>query len=291
VAGRVYLDLQKRARKERRTTDELLLLYAFERFLYRVSISKQRDAFVLKGGMLLAAFDVRRPTQDIDLLARAMKNDSATVERAMRDIAEVVVDDGIVFGGNKVRSRIIREGDAYAGVRLAIPAELASAKMNLQLDVNFGDPVTPRPRTIEYPVLLAEHEPFSLLGYPLETVLAEKIETMLRRGDANTRWRDFADVMLLIRSHSVGSDELVAALRATAGYRGTALTSLDAALERLPQRGASRWGVFRRSHHLDSLPERFSEVVAAVRAFADPVLVGALSRHRWDPIQLRWTLA
>jgi predicted nucleotidyltransferase component of viral defense system len=287
-AGRIYLDLQKQARCQGRSTDSLLLLYVFERFLYRVSVSPMRDHFILKGGMLLATLSLRRPTQDIDFLVRTLTNDTELILRAIKEIVAADAEDGVIFHTEKVHTKIIRVQDPYAGMRIIIPTSLASAKLKLQLDINFGDPVTPGAQPVTYPVLLAEHRPFTLLGYPLETVLAEKIETMLRRGDANTRWRDFADVLLLIRTHSIKADSLLLALRATAAYRKTPLVTFDQALKTLPERGRDRWATFRRTHHLDSAPQHFSDVIAALRVFVDPLMLGHNAGQMWDPRLSVW---
>jgi hypothetical protein len=173
TTGRVYLDLRARARREGRPTDELFVLYVLERFLYRLSVSSQKSRFVLKGGMLLAAFDERRPTGDVDLLAANISNDAETISRLIREILAIGVDDGVAFEPDGLRAAVIREADPYTGVRITVPASIARARHPLRIDVNVGDPVTPAPVEIAYPTLLGE--PFEILGYPIETVLAEKI--------------------------------------------------------------------------------------------------------------------
>lgn len=197
AAGRAYLDLQALARRQRRPTDELVVLFVLERFLYRLSLSAHRERLVLKGGMLLAAFDERRPTRDVDLLARATDNEVDTVAALVRDVLAVQVDDGVVFDAAALTARVIREHEAYAGVRVVVPARVGRARQPLRVDVNVGDPVTPGPLEVAFPALLTE--PFRVVAYPIETVLAEKIVTMVDRGDTTTRERDFADVVLLAR--------------------------------------------------------------------------------------------
>ena len=161
-AGRAYLDLQNRARAEGRGTQELLTLYVVERWLARLSASPYRGQFVLKGGMLLAAFDARRPTADMDALARDFANDEATVvSRVVAVAAYGVPDDGVEFRPQTVTSRVIRSEDLYSGVRVAMDCALASAVVKLRLDVNFGDPVTPAPQTMELPALRPGGPPIS----------------------------------------------------------------------------------------------------------------------------------
>ncbi len=132
-AGRAYLDLQNRARAEGRGTQELLTLYVVERWLARLSASPYRGQFVLKGGMLLAAFDARRPTADMDALARDFANDEATVvARVVAVAAYAVPDDGVEFRPQTVTSRVIRSEDLYSGVRVAMDCALASANRQAQ---------------------------------------------------------------------------------------------------------------------------------------------------------------
>lgn len=146
-SGRAYLDLQNRARREGRSTQELLTLYALERFLARLAMSRHAGSFVLKGGMLLAALNARRATVDADLLATDLDNQEGAVLQRIVEIATLVpeVDDGVRFSAQAANARIIREAALYAGVRVTMDARVSSATVKLQLDVNFGDPITPAP--------------------------------------------------------------------------------------------------------------------------------------------------
>lgn len=146
TSGGVYLDLRARARAEGRPTDELLVLYVLERFLYRLSVSPHRDQLILKGGMLLAALEQRRPTRDVDLLAAAVANDIDSIATLVREIAMIDVDDGVVFDTARMATRQIRQHDLYAGVRVVVPATVDRAQQPLRVDVNVGDAVTPAPQ-------------------------------------------------------------------------------------------------------------------------------------------------
>lgn len=121
TAGQVYLDLQARARRENRPTDELFVLYVLERFLYRLSLSPHRHRLVLKGGMLLAALGPRRPTRDVDLLARAVDNNTETISALVGELLVIEVDDGVIYKPDRMTTTVIREQDPYAGVRPARP--------------------------------------------------------------------------------------------------------------------------------------------------------------------------
>ncbi len=290
TAGRVYLDLQARARREERPTDELFLFYVLERFLCRLSRSSHRNRLVLKGGMLLAVFDGRRATRDIDLLAQSLDNDIDTVATLVRDVLRIEIDDGVAYETDSLTARVIREQDIYTGMRLAVPAQIHRAQQPLRLDVNVGDPVTPAPVEIDYPSLLGDS--FPILGYPLVTLLAEKIVTMIDRGDATTRDRDFADVALLISRHDIDATELAAAIKATAVHRKSQLRPLRDVLVSLAQQRQADWARFvDKSGLVGQAPELYSDAINAVVSFADPILDGSLMSGTWQAARKRWSPA
>jgi len=289
TGGTAYLDLQARARREGRPTGELLLLYVLERFLYRLSRSDRRSQLVLKGGMLLAAFNERRPTADVDLLARSMPNDMETIAAVVRDVLAIEVDDGVVFDVDGLRAQVIREVDRYRGIRLTVPASVDRARHPLRIDVSVGDPVTPAPTAVTYPALLSE--PFDVIGYPLETVLAEKIVTMLDRGDTTTRERDFADVFLLTNRHQIDATRLLAAVQATGGHRQSVMRPLRTVLVHLATERQSAWERFvNRSGLTDTVPTDYSETISHITEFADPILSSDITSGHWDPQQRAWRI-
>ncbi len=289
TAGRAYLDLQNLARRQRRPTDELQQLYALEGFLARLTSSAYAGALVLKGGVLLAAYDARRPTRDIDVQAPGMAGEPTEILGIVREIAAIGADDGLVFHPDTATAEIIRDEDAYSGVRVAMAAALPPARLSLHIDVNVGDPIVPAPQILEVPRILGGT--ISLPGYPLPMVFAEKIVTALQRGTVNTRWRDFADIYLLAGRHPVGHAELRRALTTVAGYRQVELSPLRVALVRYAEIAQPRWFAWRRKQHLeDRLPSSFADVVDDVTRFADPATtIDDGAERRWDPRTRRWT--
>jgi hypothetical protein len=257
-AGDAYLDLQNQARRSRRPTDELHHLYALEGFLSRLSASRVADRFVLKGGLLLAAFDGRRPTRDVDLEAAAIDNGTDTVLALVREVlaTSLQADDGLEFDLESLAAETIRDEDEYAGVRVHADACLATARLRFHVDVNVGDPVWPAPTRVLIPRLRGG-APLDLAGYPLHMVLAEKVITALQRGAANTRWRDFADVYALIRAHSVEGMTLRHACLKVAAYRKTALGRLAEVLDGYAESAQTKWTAWRRRHGFGHLPEDF----------------------------------
>ena len=287
TSGRVYLDLRSRARAEGRPTDELLVLYVLERFLYRLSVSPHQDRLILKGGMLLAALNQRRPTRDVDLLATAVANDVDTIAALVRGIAMIEIDDGVVFDADRMTTQQIREHDLYAGVRVVVPASVDRAQQSLRVDVNVGDPVIPEPQRIAYPALLGE--PFQLIGYPIETVLAEKLVTMVALGDTTTRERDFADVLLLTDTHAVVARHLSQAITATAAHRQTTPRPLREVTAALGARRQADWQRYlRRTGLADKLPGDYAIAIHRIAEFADPIMADDLATGQWDPRTRRW---
>jgi hypothetical protein len=288
TAGRAYLDLRKKARQDRRPVDELLQLYVLEAFLARLSAAGAADRFVLKGGVLLAVFGERRPTRDIDLHARSIASDPATVQAAITDIAATSLDDGVVFDTRAATAVVIREEDQYRAVRVSMTAALATARPSFHVDVSFGDPITPEPQLVQLPRILGGT--IAVRGYPLAMVYAEKIVTAITRGTASTRWRDFADMYTLARRHPVDGTELGASIREVARHRGTRLTPLTSTLDGYGAIGQQRWEAWRRKQSLeDRLPENFSDVIVAVAAFADPAVTGRCDGQSWAPATGTWT--
>ncbi len=288
LAGRRYLDLQREARRTGRLTDELIQLYALECLLDRLTRSKYVGDFILKGGVLLAALDARRPTRDIDLAARALENSAAQALAVVREIAEISLDDGLVFHSDRAAAKVIREEDNYSGIRITLGGTLARAEVRLHVDINVGDPITPAPQEVRLPRLLGGE--LTIRGYPLEMVLAEKIVTALARGTANTRWRDFFDLYVLVRRHAVHAQPLRASLRQVAQYRGVTLVPLRPVLVGYRDIAQSRWLAWLRKQRLDAVaPVEFSIVVEAVTSFADPVIVSdAAAPGSWDPLRSTW---
>jgi hypothetical protein len=278
-----YLDLQKLARAQGRNTQQLFELYIHERFLARLAESRFSEMFVLKGGMLLAVLEVRRPTRDADLLARGVSNDESELRALVGEIATISMPDGVSFDVTEISVERIREDADYEGVRLALPTSLAGASLKLRLDLSFGDPV--EPKRIDYPTLLDDPD-FRLLSYPLESVIAEKTDTMISLGDANTRDRDYGDVYLLSQIHPVEAKPLRRALRTVAEHRHHEVRPLGPVLETLRETRQQPWEAFRVRVGLTGLPERFSDVVDGVVEFIDGLQAENISR--WNPARRRW---
>lgn len=266
---------------------EILQVFAIEAFLHRLVESVDRDRFVLKGGALLPAFGGRRPTRDIDFQATSLPMDQATVLNRILHVASFECHDGVTFDDSSASATTIRNDDPYVGIRVYVRAHIATAVVDLRVDVGIADPIIPEPRTVDLPRLLGGS--IQVLAYPLEMVLAEKIVTAISRGTANTRWRDFWDVVSLSRRHVVQADVLTDSLRNVADFRQVELMPLSHVLVDFHSLGQSGWASWRRRNSLEnSSPRDFGEVLAEYTRFADPVVRDASRGTVWDPGERRW---
>lgn len=270
------------------------VLFILERFLARVAASPHRDKMVLKGGILLYLLmgEWTRPTEDLDFLALRMPSEN--LERTLSDILALDLDDRLEFLSEDMTSEDIREESGYPCRRFIIPYRFGDKHAHvIKLDLSFGDPITPGPRPVEVRPLLDGFQGGTVLGYPIETYLAEKVETMLVRGLANTRAKDLFDLWVLARtSQLLRLGTTTEALTATAKHRGTDLRldyvalhpayKEDARLERI-------WNAYVRSKGLAA--PSFSEVVDEVQLFIQPVVAAALFPGldgEWDSARKVW---
>lgn len=224
-AASVHGRLLNKAREEGRPFNELLQYYAMERFLYRLSKSPHSKKFVLKGALMLVAWEatVSRPTSDIDLLGMIENNVGAVVS-VLRDVCTIPVEpDGMEFNPESVAGEVITEIAEYPGVSAIIRGNLGVAVVRVQVDVGFGDRPIPAPRVFDYPVLLDMPAP-RLKGYSRESVVAEKLESISRFGMLNSRLKDYFDIWLLARRFDFEGETLGAAIVATFTNRARPLT-------------------------------------------------------------------
>ena len=280
LAASVRARLLNIAKADKTDFNQVLVRYALERFLYRLSKSAHADNFLLKGAMLFNLwYDMpHRPTRDADLLGFG-PSDLQSIGQTFRDIASVVVDDGIMFDPASVSVEEIRKAAGYAGARVIVSAELARARCKTQIDVGFGDAVTPGPVDAVYPVLIADFAAPHLRTYPVYTVVAEKLHAIEILGMTNSRLKDYLDLYVLLGREDLNPATLVNAISATFTRRGTVLpTELPIGLSDEFADDLSRralWSAFLRKNELASVP--LPDVVAALRSKLWPALMDAAS--------------
>ncbi len=283
--------LRKLAAARKEDFQLVLTRYALERWLYRLSRTPHADSFILKGAMLFQLWtgQPHRPTRDLDLLGRG-DNSVAAVVAAFREVCNQAVEaDGLEFRAESVRGERIKEDQEYEGIRVHCEARLENARIPLQIDVGFGDAVTPPPADVRYPTLLDFPAP-ALRAYRRETVVAEKFQAMTALGMANSRMKDFYDLWVLARGFAFDGSTLSGAIRATFRRRRTALpTAAPLALTaEFAEDAAKRkqWKAFLRKSKLEA-SAGLTEVVAVLRDFLMPpvqALAGSeLFELSWPP--------
>ena len=210
------------ARDKKISAQLVLQNYMLERFLERVSLSPYRENFIIKGGFLIASMVGldSRATMDIDATIKGYPVNSETIQTMVEEILAIPVDDNISFEFRSVGD--IREGDEYTGYRVTLTANYEKMAVPLKLDITTGDKITPKEIEYEYKLML-EDRSIRVLAYNLPTILAEKLETVISRGDQNTRPRDYYDIYILtkLQSENIDLTTLRDALQATAEKRGS----------------------------------------------------------------------
>jgi hypothetical protein len=288
VAASVRARLLAKARSERKDFNLLLTRYGLERLLYRLSISKHADQFLLKGALLFDLwFDVpHRPTRDADLLGFGPA-EIPHVEALFREICNIALDDGIVFQTDTVQAEEIRKDAHYSGLRVTLIGLLDGARCPIQVDVGYGDAVTPGPERLDYPVVLPGMPTPQLHAYPRYTVVAEKLEALTSLGMANSRMKDYFDLWILAGLTEFDGATLAQAIHATFDRRRTPLPqdiplglSDEFANDHQKQ---VQWQAFLNKNALTAIP--LIEVVTSLRAFLGPPLFAINERNDF---QLGW---
>jgi hypothetical protein len=226
IGASVRARINNKAKADNVNTQFLLTRYALERMLYRLAVSEHRDSFLLKGALLFDLwYDVPlRPTRDIDLLGFGMAEIPHLIN-VFEDLCAIEVEDGINFDAASINAEEIRKDANYSGTRLTVLGIIDGAKCTVQVDVGYGDAVTPAPEMATYPVMLEDMPAPELRVYPQYTVIAEKFEAIVSLGMANSRMKDYFDLWVLLRNADLEPSILEQAVQATLARRGTVMPS------------------------------------------------------------------
>ena len=300
IAASVRARLLNLARETQEDFQMLLNRYARERLLYRLSQSSYRERFVLKGATLFSVWTEKpfRSTRDANFLSFGT-SDVESVTAVFRELCGVGNDadrdeddsnddqdpapaDGVQFDPDSVQGARIREEDEYDGVRIHMIAYLGNARAPIQIDIGFGDAITPEAQDVELPVIL-DHPAPHLRAYPKETVVSEKLQAMVELGTSNSRMKDFYDVWVLQNQFDFDGVTLSEAIKATFERRRTAVepsswitfqSSFYASDEPL-----TRWRLYVSRGSFERVPPPFADVGAAIEAFLRPVCVAIVEDH------------
>jgi hypothetical protein len=276
LSASVRQRLLNQARAQNRPFQELLQYFGMERFLYRLARSPHADRFILKGALLLTAWraPMSRPTMDIDLAGRT-DNGLDHIKTIVSAVCTLVVDaDGIEFNRDSIGVSRIKEDADYEGVRVQFHATLAKARIPMQLDIGFGDVITPGPTEVTYPTML-DFPPPVLRAYPKETVIAEKLEALTALGLLNSRMKDYYDLALLSRMYPFDGEAMAQAILATFRHRGTTVEAEPVGLTRAYWDDPARvlqWRAFVRRSRFGETEDELMRLVEEIRPFLLPVL-------------------
>lgn len=220
LAASIRARLKQHADATKQDFNLTLTHYGLERLLYRLSVSSHANNYLLKGALLFALWydQPHRPTRDADLLGFGPSDIDSAIS-AFREICQIAVEDGIEFDQASIRGSVIRKEAGYGGMRIDLLAKLDGARIALQVDIGFGDAVTPAPESVSYPVLLQDLPAPRLRAYPKYTVVAEKFHAVCLLGMANTRMKDYFDLWVLLTEETLEPAELQRAIRATFARR------------------------------------------------------------------------
>ncbi len=254
---------------------QLLQLYAMERFLYRVSKSRHAQSVILKGALLLKTIGIpnARPTMDIDMLRKG-KADQASLVTLIRDCAILQVEaDGLTFLEDTVAVEEITKDSEYKGTRILMDARMDNVRLRLQIDFGVGDVIVPGPRIIEYPVFLGG-DAIRLLAYPVESAVAEKLQAMIALGGTNSRMKDFYDVWICSKHLDFDAGTLLGAISATFKNRETPVPAqeFEALTTTFVEAHRAQWNAFARKMGEDDLIDAFSNIIEDLKNFAMPAL-------------------
>ena len=296
TAKSVKQKLLNKSKKENIRFNDVLLYYGIERFLYRLSISRHKHSLFLKGALMFLVWKVPgpRPTRDIDFLGQT-NNSLENLSNICREICETnCEEDGIQWLPTTIDTVIIQNQKAYSGVRITFRGKLDTAIIPMQIDVSFIDIIYPKPLKLDYPTLLNMPKP-QLLGYTPESVIAEKVHTMLDLGKLNSRMKDYFDVWFLSQQFEFDGKKLYRAITKTFTIRKLKFAAIDA--EAVFSKNFyhdknknAQWKSFLSQNKLEIAPTLLDEVINTIGIFILPIIktiqsnkefTGHWNRHTW----------
>jgi len=291
LAASVKAKLYNIAKQHKVELNVVLRQFIQERFLYRLSVSKYSNYFILKGAVLFTAYGIGslRPTKDIDFLGVNISTDTVALVSVISEIAAIEFDDGLNFQTEQLTNETIREGEYYEGIRFHIPAKLGSVKQNLLIDIGFGDKIVIRSQKVTFPTILDFAAPV-LTIYSIESAIAEKFEAIVSLGSASSRMKDYYDIIQFISIQSFRKDELKNAIIATFANRRTPLENMQYIFTQeyfVQSAMQTNWENFLTRRKLEG-EVKFSIVMAKLEKFFVPIFEIESSRSIWNHISFTW---
>ncbi|RKY81472.1 hypothetical protein DRQ07_03965 [candidate division KSB1 bacterium] len=270
----------------------VLLRFFQERFLTRLGMSKYKEYFVLKGGLLLSIqrITIFRPTVDIDMLGAGISNDPEHLSTAIKEIARIELDDGVYFNTDTITLSVIKEDAEYEGLRFTLVVRLGKIKSRIQIDIGFGDAVPLSYTKKALPPMLPGLFTSEILLYPLESVISEKYQAIVYLGSATSRMKDYYDILFLAENHAFILKKLKMAIEATFTRRETDIGSRffiyrsDYISEK-----EKMWKVFLNKIGIERRVD-FSQVIKMIKEFLEPVIEADKKEENliWDSKVWSW---
>lgn len=289
--------LKNKSRSTGKTMQELLTAYGLERTIYRLSKSRYKEHFILKGGIFLYALydgSYVRATTDIDFLAQRISNDTEDIKRVFSEIFLIETDDPLRFEINSLNVKPIAEMKKYHGVNVSVIAYLDRTSINVSIDIGFGDVIVPNKVEMDFPVVLSDESP-QVYAYSLCSTIAEKFEAIVSLAYDNTRFKDYYDIYVLSTTQDFDGKELMEAIIETFENRHTSLMEIVAfeegfAVEPLRQ---TRWKAFVKKKKA-MLPVSLEDTIAGIQQFIQPVVDAVINNEKfdrkWSHEQKKWSM-
>jgi len=287
--------LKNQAFSRGNTLQEKLTAYGLERTIYRISISDYVDKFTLKGGIFLYALfngNFTRATTDIDLLAQMISSETDNIKRIFEEIFSIEVDDALRYDLKSLDVHTITEFKEYHGVNVSITAYLDKSKIMISIDIGFGDIIYPKRVLIDFPVLLDMETP-RIYAYSLASVVAEKFEAIVSLGYANSRYKDFYDIYVLLSNYEFDGNELSSAIKETFLHRGTGYDDIVAFEDGFTEDPIryTRWNAFVKKKKA-MIPVEFAKTVKYIKVFLKPVIKAIVEENKfsynWSSEEKHW---
>ncbi len=285
VAASVKARLKEIARKNNKDFNALCLQYCQERFLYRISLSRYKKSFILKGGLSLLALDMpsERPTKDMDFLAQAISNELENVKRIFSEIITIQENDGLVFD-SEIKTQSIVPDAKYEGVRVKIVSFIERARYDLIVDIGFSDRLLSPSEEKPFPVLLNGFENPVIKIYPAEQVIAEKFEAMVKLYTQNSRLKDFYDIAFISSEKKFKHSELNKVIFHTFKNRNTLIEDKEKIFRndfKENKEMQKQWDAFLKRNKLKS-EFTFFQIMEKIECFIQPVCIEQEIEHIWQ---------
>jgi predicted nucleotidyltransferase component of viral defense system len=269
----------------------VILKYAQERFLYRLSKSEYVENFILKGALLLysSSLSTFRQTKDIDFLGKEIPNEEDYLKVIFRNILKIENNDGIVFVDEKIKYERIAEEKVYDGIRVSLPFELDTVKSVLTIDVGFGDVLYGHPILMNYPTLLEMESP-KINSYSVETIIAEKFEAIVKLNYQTSRMKDFYDIIFIAENYGLKNPGLRISIEKTFLRRKTSLENRSVIYEnefKNDETKQKQWKGFLKRIK-SGMNENFSEIINKLEFFIEPLFINSDTELNWNKVNWKW---